>query len=328
MRIRAILAFQLVAWLTSNQAHAVFKNELNSEALEKKLAAAESWKDLHKQFQPFLPKNILQEEVAESEYQVFPKILNRESGLEIKNQNGGKLKIKLGPNGRVFFNDVEWNAHPLAKTQDEVQRIMDLMGSGRHGAASLFDHLIPSAFAATSSPGVALAAQSISTGWKAKSCGDPDLSTDQNKSCPLMAVAMAAPQSQDPKKYIPISLKCPGESGTLELISKNYLGEFQRIRITYKAHTATNAEISNAPKDAPFHIWESIDLVHETNSTLKSIGQIYLNRGDALNAGVCNADDQSKKRYFASLDDNRAMLRKAEQDGSSPEGSGQSDQAI
>jgi hypothetical protein len=53
-----------------------------------------------------------------------------------------------------------------------------------------------------------------------------------------------------------------------------------------------------------------INMKEEKNAAMIKAGQALVLRADALKKGVCEADDNAKKKYYASLKANKAALSK------------------
>jgi hypothetical protein len=212
--------------------------------------------------------------------------------------------------------------------EEEVTRLA-LFINGEKKASSGFMGLIPAAQAGGAAMGgAAIAAFAGANAWKAESCGEKELRGDLLTDCAQMAVKMqpilVKMQSGDSELFRPISLKCPIENkGTLELLSKNAIGQFEKVQITYKNENATKVVVSVAEKNSSFESWLNVNLAGSADEMEMDMAKQAVAKYGSLRGGVCEASKEKKKRYFASLESNRKELV----DGSNNSNSNSDDEA-
>jgi hypothetical protein len=122
-----------------------------------------------------------------------------------------------------------------------------------------------------------------------------------------MALAIPAGAQQGPlvtdtdevnrEKYFPVSLKCPAEnSGTLELVSKNAEGWWQRIRVTYKNDRPIIAELQVASPSTAFLDVKKINLITENDPIQIAAGEFLVKKVATINKNVCLSREKGESR--------------------------------
>lgn len=288
----------------------------DAAAFEKRIAAAKSWSDVAAQLKGVLPTNVVKEFEAFAKTTPFPVVRHQRNGLTISDVNGKRAVLKFQADGKFLINGQEWKIRPLATVPEEVNRLALLLSG--EGQASGFS-LIPSANAIgplAGVNGIAAAAYAAGDAWKADACGGRELSEELNQDCPLMAVGMQPMKVrmnkavEDPDLFLPVGLKCPAENqGTLELISKNILGQAERLRVEYVKDKPVMVAIYAAEKNSKFEEAIKIDLRKTRNANEVEIGKKVAETTDPLLKDVCFGPKAARARYYASLDANRLELR-------------------
>jgi hypothetical protein len=286
-----------------------------TELFAREATGAKNWKELLGKSGALLPVWIRPELTKAAAGLEFPSITFKKTSVQIKDMNGSHLTIHFLQGGKVFFEENEWQIQPLIPISEQISIISNLIAKNSKNSQSVWPRFTPVAFAALNNSNVAIAAFTVSAGWKAKQCGEAQLSTSQNQECPLMTVGMQPSKSTKDASTLklgPIAMHCPpkGNPGFLELISKNQLGSTRRMRVAFKDEGPRSVEIALAPPGGALKIVTYIDLSSERDSEMLSLGKQFSEQALAIFNQVCEGTDQNKHSYFAALEGNRQILSK------------------
>jgi hypothetical protein len=129
---------------------------------------------------------------------------------------------------------------------------------------------------------------------------------------------IGVPLPDDPNQGIPTYLQCPAppDNGQLTSITERRNGKATKIVTYFRSGISWKIEIITADKNASFDpsSMKSIDLTAETNLDQRYFATIFAGIEKELNVYVCNADADTKRRYFDGLGPNKDALRKAAPD--------------
>jgi hypothetical protein len=165
--------------------------------------------------------------------------------------------------------------------------------------------------------GAAIAAFAGANAWKAESCGEKNIPATLSEDCVQMAVKMQpilvkAKVITDTELFLPVSLKCPSENGgTLELVSKNILGQAERVRLSYSNRDTTKplkVALAAAEKGGAFEDIANVDMGNLADDSEKMFAKVTIDRGQPLLEKVCLGPKKERDRYLASLKANRESL--------------------
>lgn len=281
---------------------------------EKKLASAKSWDDVTAQLKGVIPTVVVKEFGAFAQEMPFPTIRKIKGRLVLQQEDGSKLEIDFRKDGVVAMNGQVWRLRPLATVEEEVNRLALFLESGMKVESSLFDRIIPSARAALSVKKLAALGFASATGWKADACDESKLSPELNQDCPLMAVKMLqiqAKEAEGGEAYLPTQLKCPvdAKNGALDLISKNSLGQTERLRVVYENGNAARVELAAAAKGHSMEVVFQSSTKNETNADDDLMRKKVVERGNLLRENVCVGKAVEKNRYASMLNSNSQDLR-------------------
>lgn len=307
-----ISSVSLVVALASISALAAPQMSAHERALQK----ASKWSDLTAQLKGRLPSNVVKEFADFAKDEEFPSARRIRNKLVITESDGTKVVIEYKKNGTIALNGKEWKLRPLATVEEEVSRLA-LFINGETKASSGFFGLVPAAQAGGAAVGgSAVAAFAGANAWKAESCGEEALSGDLVNDCPLMGVGMqpilASAKIDDTEKLMPVQLKCPAEnSGIFELISKNKIGQVERIRVQYTSDKPRKISVEAAEKAATFEEYFSVDLTSSKEADQIDFGNSVIQRISPVAKEVCNGSKKQKSRYLAALKANREDLNQS-----------------
>jgi len=281
---------------------------------------AKRWSDITDQLKGVMPGNVVKEFGDFAASLPYPARKKLKNGLELTSSEGDVAVIAFGRDGTMTVNGMPWRLRPLATTAEEVARLAAFIDGEAPAGASLFDRIMPAARAAggvsAGASGVAAAALAGGNSWKSDACDEVELSDELNEDCPPMAVGMQSMIVQvkggkkDPEEFLPVNLKCPkGQPGVLELVSKNSIGQSERMRVTYDGDKPSEIALFLADKGASFQEIIKIDVRKTKDDGELAVAEAVSARGKTILNSVCNGSKSSKQKYFASLEANRSSFR-------------------
>jgi hypothetical protein len=129
----------------------------------------------------------------------------------------------------------------------------------------------------------------------------------------LHLVEDAAPTKKE-KKYLEVQLTCPkAGTGTLEEISVNRLGSYEKYRVEYSRNRATAIQISYRLRTwSKFVAAINADLTSNEPDSSASLdlvaGREFVEMGNIKLREVCNGSADARKKYRATLKANQRIL--------------------
>ncbi len=322
--MRILASFFLFALAIHSSSLLAAKQGLDpdAQATTLKLSQAKNWKQLLAETRDLLPGNVVKEMETAAKGLDYPDVRLHRGEMILSEPNGGRLNILLDKEGKVFFNGEEWEIRPLATTQAEVDRIVAFIFDSRakKRRRSMLEIVLPFAHAddgSSSASGMALAAQMKAMIHKARACGGDNLTEAQSSECAQMAVGMKQeaslpmnpPRKISAEEMLPITLSCPRKKGdgVIEEIRKNKQGLRSKIRITYVSGKPTKVHPFMGLARSDFMDLGEVNLKSEEDSTVREGAMEHVTAFKGLKK-ICEASSAEKRRYFASLEENKALL--------------------
>jgi hypothetical protein len=110
----------------------------------------------------------------------------------------------------------------------------------------------------------------------------------------------------------PIAVTCPSEnSGVLEIAfhrGKSNASARARLRVSYQQKIATTILLESSETGTEYQIMKHVDLRTETDPMQREYGKLVAKNSDALRRLACSGSAESRRRFSAYLEANRAKL--------------------